>query len=329
MRPAPVPASPGPGYRDVWVTASDGLTLYARDYGPPAGEALPVLCLPGLTRNAADFHDLALGLSGDGRRPRRVLALDYRGRGRSGRDPDWRRYDLKVELADVLDMLTAAGVPEAVVVGTSRGGLLALALAAARPALLRGVVLNDIGPVVEREGLARIRSYVGKIPAPGSLDEGERVLARLFGDQFPGLTAAQWRAWAERTWREEEGRLVLDYDPALMRTLEGLDLDAPIPALWVLFAGLKGVPVLAIRGARSDLLSAETLAAMQAAHPGLEAVTVPDQGHAPLIEGALIDRIKAFVERVEGGSPEGAPRGAADGAAAEIEREEHGRPLQP
>ena len=286
-------------YRDLWATAADGLRLYARDYGPLAGEAPPVVCLPGLTRNSADFHALALALSGDPARPRRVLALDYRGRGRSEHDPDPRRYDLKVELGDVLQVLTVAGVHEAVIVGTSRGGLLAMGLAAARPALLRGVVLNDIGPVIEPAGLAAIKGHVGKLPLPGDHLEGAEVLRQLFGPAFPRLAAAEWRAWAERTWREEADRPVLDYDPALARTLDAFDPATPVPPLWGLFAGLQTVPVLAIRGANSDLLAPETLAAMAAAHPRLDAATVPDQGHAPLLEGEVIDRIAEFVARIE------------------------------
>ena len=161
-------------YADLFVSAADGLRLFARDYGPRTGTALAVVCLPGLARTCADFHELALSLSQDGKPSRRVLALDYRGRGRSEYDRDWRNYDLKVELADVLAVLTAASIEEAMFVGTSRGGLLTMALSAARPALLRGAVLNDIGPVIEGRGLARIRGYVGKLPAPRRLRRGGR-----------------------------------------------------------------------------------------------------------------------------------------------------------
>src|SRR3954469_1440083 len=143
-------------YRDLFVSAADGLRLYARDYGPDAGGALPVVCLSGLARSSEDFHDLARALSSDEARPRRVLSLDYRGRGRSEWDRDWRNYDVRVELDDTLQILTAAGVEEAVFVGTSRGGLIAMGLSAVRPALLRGVVLNDVGPVIESGGLVRI-----------------------------------------------------------------------------------------------------------------------------------------------------------------------------
>jgi pimeloyl-ACP methyl ester carboxylesterase len=288
------------GYADLFVSASDGLKLYARDYGPRVGPALPVVCLPGLARTSADFHDLALALPRDEQRPRRVLALDYRGRGRSDYDRDWRNYDLKVELGDVLQIVTAAGIDEAAVIGTSRGGLIAIALAAARPAFLRGVVLNDIGPVIEGKGLVRIRGYVGKLPSPRDYAEGGEVLKRLFEAQFPRSTDEDWLALARSTWKTADGRLVADYDPALARTLEAGDFETPPPPLWFLFAGLKRVPVMVLRGANSDLLSAETLEAMAAAHPDLEAITVPDQGHVPALRGRdMIERLARFVARIE------------------------------
>jgi pimeloyl-ACP methyl ester carboxylesterase len=289
-------------FTDLFVSAADGLRLYARDYGPRVGQALPVVCLPGLARTSADFHALALALAQDEKRPRRVLALDYRGRGRSDYDRDWRNYDVRIELGDVLQVLTVAGVEEAIFVGTSRGGIITMALSAARPALIRGAVLNDIGPAIEGKGLVRIRGYVGKLPAPANEREAIDILKNLMNVQFTALSEDAWRAYARATWKEDGGRLVLDYDPALMRTLEGPDLEAPIPPLWGLFEGLKRVPVLTLRGANSDLLSAETVEAMKNVHPHLEAVTVPNQGHAPLLQDReIIRQIRRFVGRVENG----------------------------
>ncbi len=288
------------GYAELYVSASDGLKLFARVYGQPSASALPVVCLPGLSRNVSDFHDLALALAGDAERPRRVLALDYRGRGRSDYDPDWRNYDTKVELGDVLQVLTALGVEEAVFVGTSRGGIITMALSAARPALLRGAVLNDIGPVLEVQGLARIQGYVGKLPAPRDFAEGAAIVRNIWGGQFPAFTDADWLAMARGTWREADGALTLNYDPNLAKTLEAVDLEKPLPQFWPLFEGLKHVPVLALRGQHSDLFSAETLAAMARAHPNFEAVTVPGQGHAPSLAGGdVIETIKRFVAQIE------------------------------
>jgi pimeloyl-ACP methyl ester carboxylesterase len=290
-------------YEDLFVSAADGLRLYARVYGPRAAGAVSVVCLPGLARTSADFHDLALALANDQRRPRRVLALDYRGRGRSDHDRNWRNYDIRVELDDVLQVLTVAAVSEAVLIGTSRGGLITLALSAVRPALLRGVVLNDIGPVIEAKGLARIRSYVGKLPTPRDYAEGGEILKRISAAQFPRATGDDWEVLARGTWHDVNGRLVPSYDIALQQTLEHVDFEVPVPPLWHLFAGLAHVPVLAIRGANSDILSAETLNAMAKAHADLETVTVADQGHVPALRGRdMIQRIKRFVLKVEDGA---------------------------
>ncbi len=286
-------------YRDLFVSAADGLRLYARDYGPDMGDALPVVCLPGLSRTSEDFHDLAQALSRDPYHPRRVLSLDYRGRGRSEWDQDWRNYDVRIELNDALQVLTVAGIEKAVFVGTSRGGLITMALSAARPTLIAGAVLNDVGPVLEAQGLKRIRGYVGKLPAPHTMQEAAQILRQVSGSGFPRYTEQQWEKMARGTWREDEGQLILSYDPNLMRPLEALDLDAPMPDLWPLFEGLKPFPVLSIRGANSDLLTAETLQAMQERHPRLTALTVPDEGHAPSLEGRLIQSISQFILEVE------------------------------
>jgi pimeloyl-ACP methyl ester carboxylesterase len=228
-----------------------------------------------------------------------VLALDYRGRGRSARHADWRRYDIRVELDDALQVLTVAGVERAIVVGTSRGGIIAMGLSAVRPALIAGAVLNDIGPAIEGKGLVRIRGYVGKLPTPRDFAEGGEILKRISDAQFPHFAESDWQFLARGTWRDGNGRLALDYDPALLRTLERIDLETPLPAFWHLFEGLKGVPVLALRGANSDLLSAATFEAMSAAHPHLQGVTVADQGHAPMLAGDLIERIRDFAARVD------------------------------
>ncbi|WP_230531203.1 alpha/beta fold hydrolase [Microvirga roseola] len=286
-------------YRDLFVSASDGLRLYARDYGPDIGDALPVVYLPGLARTSEDFHDLAEALSQDETRPRRVLALDYRGRGRSEWDRDWRNYDVRIELNDTLQVLTAAGIEKAVFVGTSRGGLITMALSAVRPALIAGAILNDVGPVIEGKGLIRIRSYVGKLPTPASVREGAEILRQMSDAQFPGFAEEQWEKLARGTWREEEGRLVLNYDPDLMRVLEALDLETPLPELWALFEGLKSVPVLAIRGSHSDLLTAEALRSMEERHPRLTALTVPGQGHAPALDGSVIESIRELIQAAE------------------------------
>jgi pimeloyl-ACP methyl ester carboxylesterase len=195
--------------------------------------------------------------------------------------------------------LTVAGIEKAVFVGTSRGGLITMALSAARPTLIAGAVLNDVGPVLEAKGLKRIQGYVGKLPVPRTMQEAAQILRQISGSGFPRYTEHQWEKMARGTWRDDEGQLILNYDPNLMKPLEALDLDAPLPDLWPLFEGLKPFPILAIRGANSDLLTAGTLRSMQERHPRLAAMTVPDEGHAPSLEGRLIQRISQFVAEVE------------------------------
>lgn len=239
------------------------------------------------------------------RAARRVIALDARGRGLSEYDHNPQNYNLLVELGDLVAVLTALAVGPAVFIGSSRGGLVTMHLGVTRPSAIAGVVLHDIGPVIEPQGLARLKGYIGKLPQPGNFAEGADILRQLFHGQFPKLTAEQWLAFARRSWRRCEpsakggGALVPTYDVRLSGTLDAVDIEKPLPPLWNEFDALARVPILVIRGARSDVLSAETVAAMAARHPGLESIEVPDQGHVPLLEGDLVARIVEFVGACE------------------------------
>ena len=285
-----------PPFTDVFVSAPDGLKLHARSYGPRLASTLPVVCLPGLTRTAEDFEPLATVLANDPTEPRWVLAIDYRGRGESEYDRDPENYSLPVELADLQALLTALEVGPAVFIGTSRGGLLTMMLAGARPTALAGVILNDIGPVVEPKGLLRIKSYVGKLPTPRGYDEGAEILRRLFAAQFPKFESQDWLAFARRTWKEKNKQLVPDYDVKLATTLAGADFEQRLPPLWHQFDALARVPLMVIRGANSDILSSETVTAMRERRYDLDTIEVPDQGHAPLLaEPDLIRRIANFI----------------------------------
>jgi pimeloyl-ACP methyl ester carboxylesterase len=276
-----------------FVTAQDGLKLHVRDYGSAATRRLPVVCLPGLSRNSADFHLLAMTLAGEGER--RVIALDYRGRGHSDYDPNPANYAPAVETGDVISVLTALGIARAVFVATSRGGILTMLLAALRPTLIAGAVLNDIGPVIEPAGLLRIKGYVGKLPKP----EGTRA---LFAAQFPTLTAQDWLVEAKRSFKQVEGGLELTYDRALTRALEGVPHDGVLPPMWNQFDALGNIRLLVIRGGNSDILSGATVEAMRARHPDLQFLEVPDQGHPPsLTDTETISRIAAFVALCEAG----------------------------
>ncbi len=286
------------GVHSIFVSARDGLKLHARCYGRRSTSALPVVCLPGLARTAADFEALGQALASDRHLPRRVIALDYRGRGQSEYDRDPANYNFQVELADVLAIIAALDAARAIFVGTSRGGILAMLLAAVRPTAIAGCVLNDIGPVIEPKGLIRIKGYVGKLPQPRSFEEGAEILRRLFDAQFPKLGPADWLASAHRTFRQENGALVPTYDVKLAKTLEGVDFEKPFPPLWAQFNALSHTPVMVIRGANSDILSSATVETMRARRSTLETIEVPDQGHAPLLaETDVIARIADFASR--------------------------------
>jgi pimeloyl-ACP methyl ester carboxylesterase len=282
----------------TYISAPDGLRLHARLHGNSGSSLLPVICLPGLARTAEDFDRLA-GVLAD-KHGRRVIALDYRGRGLSGYDKDPANYSFPVELADVLAVLTALDALPAIFIGTSRGGILTMLLAALRPTAIAGAVLNDIGPVIEPKGLMRIKGYVGKLPQPRSFEEGAEILRRLFDAQFPKLSHEDWLASARRAFREENGALVPTYDVNLAKTMEGVDFDKPFPPLWAQFDALPAVPVMVIRGKNSDLLTAATVEAMRVRRPALEVIEVPDQGHAPLLaEDDVIERIADLAGRCD------------------------------
>jgi pimeloyl-ACP methyl ester carboxylesterase len=283
------------GPASVFVTAPDGLRLHVRSYGSRLASALPVVCLPALARTAADFHPLAAALAADPAKPRLVLALDYRGHGRSEYDGNPDNYTIPVALADLSAVLIALEIAPAVFVGTSYGGLFAMMLALLRPTAIAGVILNDIGPIIEPRGFVRIKAYLEKLPVPRNFEEGAEILRWWFGAAFPKVTLQDWIGFARRTWREHGDRLVPEYDLKLARALQRASLER-LPTFWNQFDALEHVPLMIIRGANSDMLASTTLGAMLARRHELEVAVVPDQGHAPLLaEPKLIRQIAAFV----------------------------------
>ncbi len=286
-------------WTDIHFTSRDGLRLYARHYAVPGSVRRPVVCLAGLTRNCRDFHDLATALAIAGEEGREVYALDSRGRGRSQNDPDWKNYTVLAELNDVLDFMTMKGLDRAAVIGTSRGGLIAMLMAALRPNALGAVVLNDIGPVIEREGLARIIAYVGRVPLPADWEEATELVTEMNRRQFTAVSPQQWGEFARAVFNDDNGLPAPGYDPELAKAISMM--DGPMPELWPQFTALAHVPLLVIRGENSDILSEKTFAEMRTRHPRATAVTVRGQGHAPLLMDApTIDAIAGFLARSDG-----------------------------
>ncbi|MCB1505095.1 MAG: alpha/beta hydrolase [Hyphomicrobiaceae bacterium] len=270
-------------FEEIRFTTRDGLRLYGRRYRAHKDMGRrPVLCLAGLTRNSRDFHDIATALSQHADAPRDVFTLDSRGRGGSDHDADWRNYSVPVEMQDALDFMARSELADVAIIGTSRGGLLAMVMGAARPTAIGAVVLNDIGPVIETEGLLRIAGYVGRTPPPSSWTHAGELSAQIYQRQFPGISAERWQQLARQWFNDEGGRPVASYDAKLSRALSVL--DGPMPTLWPQFATLNRVPVMVIRGANSDLLSDATVEEMGRRHPALAKHVVAGEGHAPLLQ---------------------------------------------
>lgn len=258
-------------------TTTDGLSLHFTD----AGEGPALLCLSGLTRNGSDFDYALPALEGT-----RVIRLDYRGRGQSDWAEDCMTYSIPRETQDVLELMDHLGLAQAAVLGTSRGGLIALTMAAMARDRLAGVCFVDVGPVIELAGLSVVLDYLGRNPAWRTHDEATQVIgSRLAG--FDNVPESRWREEVEKHFVETDQGLKINYDPKLRdAVLAGFDPKATPPDLWPLFDALKGIPVAAIRGGNSDLMSASTLQEMQARMPGMTAATVPDRGHVPFLDEA-------------------------------------------
>lgn len=293
-------------FEEIYFTQRNGLKLYARHYrarhtSPESAgrRLLPVFCLAGLTRNSRDFHEIALDLS-EGSRARDVFTLDSRGRGLSEYDADWRNYTVPAEMQDALDFMMARGLEGAAILGTSRGGLIAMVMAAAQPSFLGPVILNDIGPVIERDGLSRIASYVGRTPLPRDWKEAAAMVRDMNANAFTAVAEAEWEPIARQLFNDKNGRPAPGYDSKLGQAFSSI--DGAIPPLWAQFDALMRTPVMVIRGLNSDLLSAATINAMRQRHPDLTELAIAGQGHAPwLRDKASIDEVRLFLDRTDSG----------------------------
>ncbi len=285
-------------YVELTWRGAGGLVLRARDYAGAGGAArCPVICIHGLTRNSGDFEDVAPWIAAQGRR---VVAVDVRGRGRSERDPDPRRYNPGVYATDVLALADQAGIARAVFIGTSMGGIITMVIAMKRLRAIAAAVLNDVGPVISMEGLERIKGYAGKGRPVHSWDDAAAYMKSINETAFPGNTMDDWMTWARRTFREEGGRIVLDYDPRIASAIQGKKL-APTS----LFAKLayrrlaRNRPTLLIRGANSDIVGPEEARYMRDVARSLQYAEVPGVGHAPMLtEPAAQAALSSFLASV-------------------------------
>ena len=284
------------GAGEYWFDSEDGLRLFGRVYAAPSADAPVVLCLHGLMRNGRDFADLAARLAAG----HRVIVPDVRGRGLSARDPDPNHYQIPVYLRDVQTLLAGLGAVRVRIVGTSMGGLMAMVLAATQPGLVAGIVLNDVGPEVDPAGLERIRGYAGKgAPVRNWADAIAQVRA-TYGGAWPGLSDERWEKIVRLSYRENaQGAPEVDADPRISEPLR--DTSKAAPDLWPLWSALARTPILAIRGADSDILSAATLGRMQREKPDLRVLSVANRGHAPLLDEpecvAAIDEFLAAIPK--------------------------------
>ncbi|VAV99204.1 Hydrolase, alpha/beta fold family [hydrothermal vent metagenome] len=269
-------------------TTSDGLKLYYED----SGTGQPVLALAGLTRNARDFDFMAPHLPGV-----HLIRMDYRGRGKSDYDPDFNNYNIIREAHDAVELLDHLGLAQVAIIGTSRGGLIAMILAQMFKERLRGVILNDIGPDISLGGLERIIKYIGHDPDYASYDQAAEGLKSGLAKGFPDVSLERWRQHAEHLWQAQGGRLRLRYDAKLGDAFQAQVDSGEVPDLWPLFDCLTGLPLALIHGENSDLLEAATVEKMQARHPGMIVATVPNRGHVPFLDEAqAMTAIKALLE---------------------------------
>ena len=274
--------------------STDGLKLHYREFGRDT-PGTPIICLPGLTRNSRDFEDIANYLSDR----RRVITPDLRGRGFSDHDPEWRNYHPGTYVQDTWTLLDALGIERVIVIGTSLGALIAMAMSAQRPERIAGVVINDIGPEINPAGLARVQEYTGRIPPVKTWEEAARQAKEIYGQWLPGLSDDDWRKMAWRGYRENaEGIPTLDIDSNIGEAVRNVGPQKGDP--WELFDTLKNTPVLLLWGLMSDILTEDLVDKMKARKEDLEVVSVPDRGHVPLLdEPECLAAIDSFLQRVQ------------------------------
>lgn len=283
-------------FEDFWYTSADQLRLYARDYGGRS-QATTLVCIPGLTRNSADFEDLCALLAKD----YRILAVDLRGRGNSAYDPNPRNYHPGVYAQDIIALLDAAAVEKAIFIGTSLGGLVSMILASAEPGRVEAIVLNDVGPQLNAEGVNRIQSYLTDY---SEVSNWEEAISRTRDSQecaLPGLSEDEWKTFTNRLYKENEsGTPVLNYDRDIAVLFEENAGSSPPADIWGVFSLLAEIPMLVLRGEFSDILSRETVQKMEKFQSRVQSVEVKNRGHAPMLnEPDAVAAIEKFLAELK------------------------------
>lgn len=287
-------------YKDVYFTSKDGLRLYARDYAAAQPSSkLPVICIHGLTRNSADFNELAPLIAQQGRR---VIAVDVRGRGRSQRADKVAHYHPWVYANDIVSLAEQLGINRAVFIGTSMGGLITMTLALRKSKLIAAAVLNDVGPKLSQKGLDRIAGYAGDGMHCANWEQALNYIKYINQSAFPNNTDAEWEKWARRAFAENaQGELELQYDPLIATPLKTGKLKATSwLARWAFKRLSRNRPCLLVRGSISDLLEDEQANYMKQVCPQLQYVEVPQIGHAPMLtEPEAQQALQNFLQQVE------------------------------
>lgn len=285
-------------FENCYCSAKDGLKLAARKYGWENSNHVPVICLTDFARNSADFHELAMFLASEEGGSRRVLTIDYRGCGQSEHNKHKSDYSIETDADDVLSFITSLNIGHFDIIGTARGGIIAMMFGGMRAGSLRRIVLNDIGPKLDAAGLVHMKKLYEQFKVCNSLDQVTRVLSTFGERHFPALPQSYWQLEASRLFEDIDGKLIAKNDPFISSVISDMDLDERPASFWPQFIGLSKMPVMLIRGKMSELLTPETTVEMQKLHPEMHVIEVEEQGHAPKLEtGDLPQNIARFLNQ--------------------------------
>lgn len=286
-------------WRDIYFTSYDGIRLYAREYpGDPSRR--PLLCLPTITENGRSFEPLARALANHEQGSRTIYSLDFRGRGYSENDPNWKNYTPMIEMIDLINFLSLKRLHRPTILAAGWAGIITMMLATLHTGMLGPVILNDTGPKLETTGLLRVQAFIGRLPTPSSWRKAAEQIKGLNDHHFTDLTNDDWLRIAHQQYNEVDGRPAPAYDPNLEKSLMMADATEGAPQMWEQFEAMKHVPILAIRGENSDVLKKETLEQMFTRHENLQMFTVANEGHTPKLDDDLsIERIRLFLDKCD------------------------------